>query len=424
MSASIITADPVQLGEAAGEMESVADQLTNASGSFSTDTISTFGLLLSYLESPYDQAISDTQRFLTDVSSAVQHIADALKGCAEDYEHTETTNQTQLEQILSKLEEIETLLKSQGSGGSGSTGGAGSSGGSYGGGAGGGSYGGSSGGSSGGSYGGGSYGGGSGSATGGSSEISSGTSSGDSSDGSSSDDSQEELYDTAQVAQEAAAGINLKSADELAQEATAASGNGSGDAPDDGDGLPGAGDDGDGADGAQSVLLDDSSTDGDGMSGNVETDGNAPDDGGADDGIDGLQQELGAASAGSASRDGVVYVDGDGDGNIDAAFRLQDGDTAAVSLQDDDNGTLIGVDLDNDGQGDVAMRVSDAEARYEAIREQAQQEVWEQLAASDPLGRSADELQALYADAEPLEFPEEDSINGVSYTATSERSLG
>lgn len=113
-----------------------------------------------------------------------------------------------------------------------------------------------------------------------------------------------------------------------------------------------------------------------------------------------------ASKTGSASFD----LDVDNDGVDDVSMNSDSGANARFSVYEDEDSRYVALDYDNDGDYDVAVRVGDSEAAREAMRKQAEDEAWQSIAAKDPLGRTADELRALYEDRETIQLPERTTI--------------
>ncbi|MDB1502041.1 hypothetical protein PL970_07110 [Bifidobacterium adolescentis] len=113
-----------------------------------------------------------------------------------------------------------------------------------------------------------------------------------------------------------------------------------------------------------------------------------------------------ASKTGSASFD----LDADNDGVDDVSMNSDSGANARFSVYEDEDSRYVALDYDNDGDYDVAVRVGDSEAAREAMRKQAEDEAWQSIAAKDPLGRTADELRALYEDRETIQLPERTTI--------------
>ena len=105
-----------------------------------------------------------------------------------------------------------------------------------------------------------------------------------------------------------------------------------------------------------------------------------------------------------------LTVDANHDGIDDIAFTPDTGADARISVFEQGDSQYMAIDADNDGDYDVAVRVGDSEAAREAMRKQAEDEAWQSIAAKDPLGRTADELRALYEDRETIQLPERTTI--------------
>ncbi len=104
-------------------------------------------------------------------------------------------------------------------------------------------------------------------------------------------------------------------------------------------------------------------------------------------------------------------LDANNDGTNDLAMTPDMGADARISVYEDGDDQFAAVDFDNDGDYDAVMRVGESAA----ARAKAQQDVtaaaWEQIASSDPLGRSPEELQALFLERDITRLPEREGIN-------------
>lgn len=105
-----------------------------------------------------------------------------------------------------------------------------------------------------------------------------------------------------------------------------------------------------------------------------------------------------------------LTVDANHDGIDDIAFTPDTGADARISVFEQGDSQYMAIDADNDGDYDVVARVDDSEAAYEAMRERAEESAWQSIASKDPLGRTADELRALYQDRDVVELPERSEI--------------
>lgn len=105
-----------------------------------------------------------------------------------------------------------------------------------------------------------------------------------------------------------------------------------------------------------------------------------------------------------------LTVDANHDGIDDIAFTPDTGADARISVFEQGDSQYMAIDADNDGDYDVVARVGDSEAAYEAMRERAEESAWQSIASKDPLGRTADELRALYQDRDVVELPERSEI--------------
>lgn len=105
-----------------------------------------------------------------------------------------------------------------------------------------------------------------------------------------------------------------------------------------------------------------------------------------------------------------LTVDANHDGIDDIAFTPDTGADARISVFEQGDSQYMAIDADNDGDYDVVARVGDSEAAYEVMRERAEESAWQSIASKDPLGRTADELRALYQDRDVVELPERSEI--------------
>lgn len=105
-----------------------------------------------------------------------------------------------------------------------------------------------------------------------------------------------------------------------------------------------------------------------------------------------------------------LTVDANHDGIDDIAFTPDTGADARIGVFEQGDSQYMAIDADNDGDYDVVARVGDSEAAYEAMRERAEESAWQSIASKDPLGRTADELRALYQDRDVVELPERSEI--------------
>ena len=148
---------------------------------------------------------------------------------------------------------------------------------------------------------------------------------------------------------------------------------------------------------------------------------------GSNSGYGGSFGNGGGSRADSLQRPTTIGLDVDGNAKDDYSLNLIDGNTHAVIGADGsviltkrDNSTIpmpsdasktgsasFDLDADNDGVDDVSMNSdSGANARFSVYEDEA----WRSIAAKDPLGRTADELRALYEDRETIQLPERTTI--------------
>lgn len=114
---------------------------------------------------------------------------------------------------------------------------------------------------------------------------------------------------------------------------------------------------------------------------------------------------------GAQMKEGPTFaLDADNDGIDDITLAPDASADSRISIFEDGDDRYAALDTDNDGDYDAVMRVGDSQAAHEQIQQEAESAVWEKIADRDPLGRSADELRALYEESEPLRFPEPERI--------------
>ncbi|MBT1174551.1 hypothetical protein JS530_03335 [Bifidobacterium sp. LC6] len=125
------------------------------------------------------------------------------------------------------------------------------------------------------------------------------------------------------------------------------------------------------------------------------------------------------ASTSATNKGNSFTVDTNHDGRDDVALTPDAGDDSRISVFEDGDSQYAAIDFDNDGDYDAAVRIGDSEAAYEKIQQEAEASVWEEISRNDPLGRSVEELQALYADRDIMSLPEQTEISA----GTSTRSI-
>jgi len=111
-----------------------------------------------------------------------------------------------------------------------------------------------------------------------------------------------------------------------------------------------------------------------------------------------------------ATQDSYLTVDANHDGVDDIMLTGQQGQDAKISVYEQGDTEYAAIDFDHDGDYDVSVRVEDTAQTYQKMREQAEQSVWESIAAKDPLGRTAEQLKALYEDRDVIELPQRSEI--------------
>lgn len=89
-----------------------------------------------------------------------------------------------------------------------------------------------------------------------------------------------------------------------------------------------------------------------------------------------------------------AHVDNDGDGIFESTYVLDDGNDVDASQAS--------------GAGDIVGAADAAGDGYDTTVRQADDDSWADLAANDPLGRSPEELKALYDQRDEVTLPEDD----------------
>lgn len=384
MSSSCICVDPSDLETSAKNYEQAAQQFAMAKAQFVSAGTPNFGLILKCLEPAYEAAKQSTQEYLANVEAMLKLIASAIQGTVEDSTTTEEEILEALKKILQLLQQVDDKLdssdphnaRSEGNGGIGGNSG----------------YGGSFG-----------NGGGSradslqskqyqpvdqfnGRSDGGSEAAGSPASSATGS-GAMASESQEFGHDQKKTTSDGACDTAESNTYSIFNEVP----------------LPPR---------PTTIGLDVDGNAKDDYSLNL-TDGNTHAVIGADGSVTLTKRDNStipmpsdASKTGSASFD----LDVDNDGVDDVSMNSDSGANARFSVYEDEDSRYVALDYDNDGDYDVAVRVGDSEAAREAMRKQAEDEAWQSIAAKDPLGRTADELRALYEDRETIQLPERTTI--------------
>lgn len=384
MSSSCICVDPSDLETSAKNYEQAAQQFAMAKAQFVSAGTPNFGLILKCLEPAYEAAKQSTQEYLANVETMLKLIASAIQGTVEDSTTTEEEILEALKKILQLLQQVDDKLdssdphnaRSEGNGGIGGNSG----------------YGGSFG-----------NGGGSradslqskqyqpvdqfnGRSDGGSEAAGSPASSATGS-GAMASESQEFGHDQKKTTSDGACDTAESNTYSIFNEVP----------------LPPR---------PTTIGLDVDGNAKDDYSLNL-TDGNTHAVIGADGSVTLTKRDNStipmpsdASKTGSASFD----LDVDNDGVDDVSMNSDSGANARFSVYEDEDSRYVALDYDNDGDYDVAVRVGDSEAAREAMRKQAENEAWQSIAAKDPLGRTADELRALYEDRETIQLPERTTI--------------
>lgn len=104
--------------------------------------------------------------------------------------------------------------------------------------------------------------------------------------------------------------------------------------------------------------------------------------------------------------DAVFTLDTNHDGTSDVQLNPQQGEDMRISVFEDERSQYAAIDFDNDGDYEAVVRTDASTAAYERMEAEAEARVWQRLADRDPLGRSASELQQLYAERDEFEMPE------------------
>lgn len=111
-----------------------------------------------------------------------------------------------------------------------------------------------------------------------------------------------------------------------------------------------------------------------------------------------------------ATQDSYLTVDANHDGVDDIMLTGQQGQNAKISIYEQGDTEYAAVDFDHDGDYDVSVRVEDTAQTYQKMREQAEESVWQSIADKDPMGRTAEELKALYQERDIIELPQRSEI--------------
>ncbi|PLS27367.1 hypothetical protein CGZ88_0894 [Bifidobacterium anseris] len=392
-------------------------------GAFNQNEDPSFGLVLQMFRPMYTSAKECTSGYLSNIGQVLSYLQGAIDGAQQDFTNTEKdiidylkSIQEQLEQIDEKLDRLE-----QGGGGTGSGGGTG----------GGGTIGGSAGGTGGGGYAGaGSTGGGSwqdahdddryeGSVAQGGGDVEADASGSGSTAGSgdaSADDGR------------TAGSVDPDAGTIMPDGGAAAAGDGNGRAPGadgssgaDANGKPDAGATavdgrpGNPYDGVNTIGLDVSGDAQDEYSLNL-TDGNTHAVMEADGSIRLSKTDEDATNIplpdGMQPKNASTFtLDANNDGTNDLAMTPDMAADARISVYEDGDDQFAAVDFDNDGDYDAVMRVGESAAARAKAQQDATAAAWEQIASSDPLGRSPEELQALFLERDITRMPEREGIN-------------
>ena len=380
MSSSCICVDPSDLETSAKNYEQAAQQFAMAKAQFVSAGTPNFGLILKCLEPAYEAAKQSTQEYLANVETMLKLIASAIQGTVEDSTTTEEEILEALKKILQLLQQVDDKLdssdphnaRSEGNGGIGGNSGYG-----------------------------GSFGNGGGSRAdslqskqyqpvdqfNGGSEAAGSPASSATGSGAMASESQEFGHDQKKTTSDGACDAAESNTYPIFNEVP----------------LPPR---------PTTIGLDVDGNAKDDYSLNL-TDGNTHAVIGADGSVtltkrdnSTIPMSSDASKTGSASFD----LDVDNDGVDDVSMNSDSGANARFSVYEDEDSRYVALDYDNDGDYDVAVRVGDSEAAREAMRKQAEDEAWQSIAAKDPLGRTADELRALYEDRETIQLPERTTI--------------
>lgn len=420
MDSQQINVDCNDLNGLQAQYRAAAAEYRKSSTAFMTNEDPSFGLVMQMFRPSYMEAKQQTLGYLNNVGQMLGYLQGAIDNQSKEFAKTENDIQDELKKILKSAEERKESSEShasQGGGGAamsgGGIGGAGIAGGGYSGGAGG--------------SGGGSFGGRTGAedGSGGGALGSASTDAGES--GATSPDEQDRAETTMRVP----TGVprTAASVDSASAPATGLSGTDAAHAPRD----PSAGDTpnlsggqsaGDhmhmrdphtAADGTNTVGIDVTGDAKDEYSVNL-TDGAThavkEADGSlrlskADSASDGMPLPKGAAA-----KNGPTFtLDANGDGNADVSLNPDASADSRISVYERDDGSFAAIDFDNDGDYDSVVRIGESEASRARMQEQAQAAAWEQIAGKDPLGRSANELRALFENRDRLQMPERDGIS-------------
>ncbi|KFI63900.1 hypothetical protein [Bifidobacterium cuniculi] len=406
MVTSPIYINPTDLTAVAQSLSGSASSISSVKGEFSASGSGGIGYLFQNIKANYDQTKQGTVQYLGSIAQMLTTLSSSVSGAVEEKESAEQEAVDILRKILESVESMESKLDKQGncSGDSGTGGGGGgtSNPGGYGGG-GGGSYGG--GGSSGG---GGSYGGGGGSAGGGSGTSSVGTGTPAPSVNLDDYDAERRLQsgtgaaaatpDTSNLASMPAGGAGTLSGTQQPTNGVAVDSSSQATSS----ALP--------ADQTNTVGLDANGDATDDFSLNL-TNGGTHATVGADGSITLTKDATDMAMPDRLQESGQFFtLDANGDGFDDIHLSPQAGDDVRLSIYEQEDSQYAAIDFDNDGDYDAVVRTADSAAETERIRQEAEATVWNRIAQDDPLGRSGEELAALFEDRDVLTIPEDNTI--------------
>lgn len=418
-----------------GDLKGLQTQYGSASrefmatmGAFNQNEDPSFGLVLEAFHPMYTSAKECTSSYLSNIGQVLSYLQGAINGAQQDFTDNENAIIEYLNSIQDKLEQIDSKLDKLGDDSNGN-GGIGGTGGTVGGG--GGTIGGTAG--AGGGYG---VGGSSSDGSGygaqdddryeGSVSQGAGTTDADASGSGVASETDKGATDDGRTT----GSVDLGTGTIATDGNTFPSRDGSGTAPDDGgsadtdvDANPDTGKTEDGIDGRPGNPRDGINTIGLDVSGDARdeyslnlTDGNTHAVMEADGSIRLSKTDTDTTAMplpdGMRPKDASTFtLDANNDGINDLAMTPDMAADSRISVYEDGDDQFAAVDFDNDGDYDAVMRVGESAAARAKAQQDATAAAWEQIASNDPLGRSPEELQALFLDRDITRLPEREGIN-------------
>ncbi|PAU68909.1 hypothetical protein [Bifidobacterium criceti] len=417
---------------------SASHEFMATTGAFNQNEDPNFGLVLQMFRPMYMSAKECTSGYLSNIGQVLTYLQGAINGAQQDFTNNENAIIEYLKSIQDKLDDIDDKLDELGD----PQGGNGGAGGTVGGGGGGSVGGGVSGGSGGGGYaGGGASGGGTGhdaqeddryegSVSQGTGTIDADASGAGTASGTpTANDSADMGAEDGSTGDDRTAGSVNPGTGTIPPDRDASTADGgAGTAPGtdgstktDSDGLTGM--DGTGIDGRPGNPRDGINTIGLDVSGDAQdeyslnlTDGNTHAVMEADGSIRLSKTDTDTTAIplpdGMQPKDASTFtLDANNDGINDLAMTPDMAADSRISVYEEGDSQFAAVDFDNDGDYDAVMRVGESAAARAQAQQNAMAAAWEQIASNDPLGRSPEELQALFLDRDITRLPEREGIS-------------